>query len=164
MKNVFKKMFSLFLVGVVAVSMFGFIAPNRVDATEAANAFTESILVETEPSINACTISSTIKFFDESEKVVRVKRAELDGQIGQAMEAKIPKKAKIIEINVMNIEKRKDLRLSRTYKFRRDKVVPSSDPSISIHAVFPTDKDFPKYYNYYAYNWKSIRQTDQFIR
>lgn len=163
MKNVFKKVFSLLLVGVVAVSVFGFIAPNRVDATEAANVFTESILVETEPSINACTIASTIKFFDESEKVVRVKRAELDGKIGQAMEVEIPKKAKIIEINVMDLKK-KGLRLSRTYKFRRDRIVPSSDPSISIHAVFPIGKDFPKYYNYYAYNWQSISQTDQFIR
>ena len=34
MKNVMKKVFSLFLVGVVAVSMFGFITPNRVDAAE----------------------------------------------------------------------------------------------------------------------------------
>ena len=35
MKNVMKKLFSLLLVGVVAVSMFGFIAPNNVDAAEA---------------------------------------------------------------------------------------------------------------------------------
>ena len=35
MKNIIKKMFSLLLVGVVAVSMFGFIVPNRVDAAEA---------------------------------------------------------------------------------------------------------------------------------
>ena len=34
MKNVMKKVFSLLLVGVVAVSMFGFITPNRVDAAE----------------------------------------------------------------------------------------------------------------------------------
>ena len=35
MKNIMKKLFSLLLVGVVAVSMFGFITPNRVDAAEA---------------------------------------------------------------------------------------------------------------------------------
>ena len=35
MKNVFKKMFSLLLVGVVAVSMFGFIKLNCVEAAEA---------------------------------------------------------------------------------------------------------------------------------
>ena len=34
MKNVMKKVFSLLLVGVVAVSMFGFITPNRIDAAE----------------------------------------------------------------------------------------------------------------------------------
>ena len=34
MKNIMKKLFSLLLVGVVAVSMFGFIAPNSVDAKE----------------------------------------------------------------------------------------------------------------------------------
>lgn len=35
MKNFMKKLFLLLLVGVIAVSMFGFIAPNRVDAKEA---------------------------------------------------------------------------------------------------------------------------------
>lgn len=35
MKNVMKKLFSLLLVGIVAISMFGFIAPNNVDAAEA---------------------------------------------------------------------------------------------------------------------------------
>ena len=34
MKNIMKKLFSLLLVGVVAVSMFGFITPNNVDAAE----------------------------------------------------------------------------------------------------------------------------------
>ena len=32
MKNVMKKVFSLFLVGVVAVSIFGFVAPTRAEA------------------------------------------------------------------------------------------------------------------------------------
>ena len=35
MRNIIKKLLSLLLVGVVAVSMFGFITPNRVNATEA---------------------------------------------------------------------------------------------------------------------------------
>ena len=35
MKNVMKKLFSLLLVGVIAVSMFSFVAPNSVDAAEA---------------------------------------------------------------------------------------------------------------------------------
>ena len=35
MKNVMKKLFSLLLVGVIAVSMFSFVAPNSVDAKEA---------------------------------------------------------------------------------------------------------------------------------
>lgn len=34
MKNVMKKVFSLLLVGIVAISMFSFITPNRVDAAE----------------------------------------------------------------------------------------------------------------------------------
>ena len=38
MKNFIKKLFSLVLVGVVTVSMFSFIRPNRVDAIEESNA------------------------------------------------------------------------------------------------------------------------------
>ena len=34
MKNVIKKLFSLLLIGVVAVSMFSFIVPNHIDAEE----------------------------------------------------------------------------------------------------------------------------------
>ena len=43
MKNVIKKMFSLLLVGVVTVSMFGFVAP--VEAAEA-NASSDKIIIE----------------------------------------------------------------------------------------------------------------------
>ena len=54
MKNIIKKMFSLLLVGVVAVSMFGFIAPNRVDAAEAD--------INSRPR-RTVTIESRAKFF-----------------------------------------------------------------------------------------------------
>ena len=43
MKNVVKKLFSLLLVGVVAISMFSFVAPTNVEATEAGSNGTLSI-------------------------------------------------------------------------------------------------------------------------
>lgn len=42
-KNVMKKMFSLLLVGVVAISMFGFISPTRAEAAEAGSKGTVQI-------------------------------------------------------------------------------------------------------------------------
>ena len=48
MKNIMKKLFSLLLVGVVAVSMFGFITPNRVDAAET-NSNLGTIVISCDP-------------------------------------------------------------------------------------------------------------------
>ena len=49
MKNVMKKVFSLLLVGVVAISMFSFITPNRVDAAETNRYRAGKIVISCDP-------------------------------------------------------------------------------------------------------------------
>ena len=164
MKNVIKKMFSLLLVGVVAVSMFGFIAPNRVDAAEA-NAFRGSVLVKTEYSKNAYIISSTVEFLNASGETIKIPRHKhLDGRKSEHVEYKIPADAKKVKVNVMNCKKIKPLNLlSKTFIFERDKFIPAFGNSITVSASFPMPESFPHYKPSCASNWEHADTIDQYL-
>lgn len=65
MKNVIKKAFSLLLVSVVAVSMFSFITPNRVDAkVQLSNNYVRIVDTLFDENANAKPGYYTIEFFD----------------------------------------------------------------------------------------------------
>ena len=164
MKNVIKKMFSLLLVGVVAVSMFGFVAPNRVDAAET-DALEGSVLVKTTCSENAYIISSTVEFLTDSGKTIKIPmRKHLDGRKSECVEYKIPKDARTVKVNVMNCKGIKPLNfLSKTFVFKRDKYKPAFGNSIIVSASFPLPKSFPHYEVSYASNWDHDGTFDQYI-
>ena len=164
MKNVIKKMFSLLLVGVVAVSMFGFIAPNRVDATEA-NVLEGSVLVKTQYSENAYIISSTVEFLNASGKAITgPKYRHLDGKKSEYVEYKIPKDARTVKVNVMNCKSIKPLNLlSKTFIFERNKFIPAVGNSITVSASFPMPKSFPYYKPSCASNWEHTDTIDKYL-
>ena len=93
-----KKLFSLLLVGIVAISMFGFIAPNNVDAAEA------------KPSKGIVRLEHTggwvgryfIRFYDASGKrmgneIKRVMTARRAGHGGKEYSIPLEAKSVIVE-------------------------------------------------------------------
>ena len=73
MKNIIKKMFSLLLVGVVAVSMFGFIAPNRVDAEETNVVNNGMLYFESGPKIDAFNVKFCVDYASKVKKEENIK-------------------------------------------------------------------------------------------
>ena len=65
MKNVMRKVVSLFLVGIVAVSMFGFIAPTRAEATEENSRGTVKVVNK-----GNYVAFFTISFYDKTEQLI----------------------------------------------------------------------------------------------
>ena len=101
MKNVIKKMLSLLLVGVVTVSMFGVIAPNRVNAAET-NANLGKVRLETVPNPKFDLyhhLSFSAEFLNKSGKPIG-RRAEsvLNIRDGKIREVEIPSKTESIKI------------------------------------------------------------------
>ena len=72
MKNVMRKVFSLFLVGVVAVSMFGFVAPTRAEAVGCAG----ELCLEWYDKENYGTIDIYIYFLDSYGDNLKTFKAE----------------------------------------------------------------------------------------
>ena len=73
MKNIIKKMFSLLLVGVVTVSMFGFIAPNRVDAEETNVVNNGMLYFESGPKIDAFNVKFCVDYLSKVKKEENIK-------------------------------------------------------------------------------------------
>ena len=74
MKNFIKKLFSLLLVGVVTVSMFSFIRPNRVDAIEESNKSERNLgtfIVEEIPCRALYTIYCSVICYNASGKEIK---------------------------------------------------------------------------------------------
>lgn len=74
MKNFIKKLFSLLLVGVVTVSMFSFIRPNRVDAIEESNKSGKNLgtfIVEEIPCRALYTIYCSVVCYNASGKEIK---------------------------------------------------------------------------------------------
>ena len=72
MKNIIKKMFSLLLVGVVAVSMFGFIAPNRVGAEETNVANNGMLYFESGRRLDAFNVKFCVDYASKIKREVIV--------------------------------------------------------------------------------------------
>ena len=66
MKNVVKKLFSLLLVGVVAISMFSFVAPPPAEAAEAAEAGSNGTLILNQRGL--CKTGFHVTFYDYLKK------------------------------------------------------------------------------------------------
>ena len=136
MKNVMKKLFSLLLVGVVAVSMCGFIAPNSVDAAEVKPSKGEIHLKQADWwSAFGTDGRYFVKFYNASGQLIGDKLASLRAVKEPSKDFPIP-----VETNSVVIEIKKgsplvgdlDFRLVTCLKFTLDETSTDSIGSISL--------------------------------
>ena len=164
MKNVIKKMFSLLLVGVVAVSMFGVIAPNRVNAAET-NANLGKVRLETVPNPKFDRhhrLIFSVEFLNKSGKPIG-ERAESDLNIhdGESREVEIPSKTK--SIMIYKTYRDRNTILMGWYKFANNGsyIIPSAD-SIIISASFSDTTPSLKFNPCATNGWCLSDQDDEY--
>ena len=92
-KNVMKKMFSLLLVGVVAISMFGFISSTRAEAAEAGSKGTVQIYQK-----GLYVARFDVNFFDGNNNEIDSSSKRL--AIYQGYDIAIPDNAEYVQVDV----------------------------------------------------------------
>ena len=164
MKNIIKKLFSLLLVGVVAVSMFGVIAPNRVNAAET-NANLGKVRLETVHNPNFSLhhrLIFSVEFLNKSGKPIG-ERAESDLNIhdGESREVEIPSKTK--SIMIYKTYRDRNTILMGWYKFANNGsyIIPSAD-SIIISASFSDTTPSLKFNPCATNGWCLSDQDDEY--
>lgn len=164
MKNIIKKLFSLLLVGVVAVSMFGFIAPNRVNAAET-DASLGKVRLETVPNPNFSLrhrLIFSVEFLNKSGKPIGKRvRSDLNIHNGESREVEIPSKTK--SIMIYKTYRDRDIILMGRYKFAKDGsyIIPSAD-SIIISASFSDATPSLRFNSCATNGWCLSDQDDEY--
>ena len=99
MKNVIKRLFSLLLVGVVTVSMFGFIKPSCVEATEA-NGKSETIHILNMGDENLLCITQF--FLENDPELTKSLNSEEVIEVchGKDLRVNIDSRAKFVQIKI----------------------------------------------------------------
>ena len=162
MKRVIKKLFSLLLVGVVAVSMFSFISPNRVDAAGSNSKFNGKFRVWGLPAFSdPYKASYEINFYNKKEVNIKTMRNTLSSDKLTEENFNIPKQAQKIVIETTITGKNGILKNSSVLKRNGEKI--SKDGSISIlHQIASlSDPRTPGVTQEIGKGWVSIKDEDR---
>lgn len=128
-----KKLFSLLLVGIVAISMFAFIAPNSVDATEAEPS-KGTVYVKNATEKSGYGVRFVVDFYDASGNNIGCYKSNYLSRTEKKC-CTIPQEAKSVTVLTAKKVNRSTWDNVSSFVFKLDKSNDSLDGSIQVNAI-----------------------------
>lgn len=145
MKSIIKKLFSLLLVGAVAISMISSIKPNCVDAAETNGRDSKTVFISYFPNHGPSYIAfSILSFYDSKENSLGTHNTRLGGYRLLRKKVAIPKGTRkiIIETNIMTTKMELSNSVSKLEK-SGEKIRVKGEPPIQVEIHSPSDPESP---------------------
>lgn len=145
MKSIIKKLFSLLLVGVVAISMISSIKPNCVDAAETNDRDSKTVFISYSPDPGSSYFAFTIlDFYDLKNNSLGTYNTNLGGHRLLRKKFAIPKATQkiIIETNIMT-DKMESSNSVSTFERSEEEICGKDGPPIQVEIRSPSDPESP---------------------